>query len=77
MFVDLKAKEILADRGYDPTYGARPLKRLITELILNPLSERILTGEFKGGDSILASGNSRGEIDFQKKKIVAIKVAQA
>lgn len=68
MVVDHKAKETLADRGYDPTYGARPLKRLITELILNPLSEKILAGEFKGGDSILAKGAQHGEIEFLKEK---------
>jgi ATP-dependent Clp protease ATP-binding subunit ClpB len=68
MVVDQKAKEILADRGYDPTYGARPLKRLITELILNPLSEKILEGAFKGGDSILATGNRQGELEFHKEK---------
>jgi ATP-dependent Clp protease ATP-binding subunit ClpB len=66
MVVDQKAKEILADRGYDPTYGARPLKRLITELILNPLSEKILAGDFKAGDSILATGSRQGDIEFHK-----------
>jgi len=65
MFVDQSPKEILAERGYDPVYGARPLKRLITEKLLNPLSERILAGDFKSGDSIVALGNQRGEIEFQ------------
>jgi ATP-dependent Clp protease ATP-binding subunit ClpA len=44
------------------------LKRLITELILNPLSEKILEGAFKGGDSILATGNRQGELEFYKEK---------
>jgi len=76
MFVDKSAKEILAERGYDPVYGARPLKRLITELILNPLSERILAGDFKTGDSIVALGNRQREIEFQKEAPTTAKVAR-
>ncbi len=76
MFVDQSAKEILAERGYDPIYGARPLKRLITELILNPLSEKILAGDFKTGDSLLAVGNTQGEIEFQKDTLASTKVAR-
>lgn len=76
MFVDQSAKEILAERGYDPVYGARPLKRLITEKLLNPLSERILAGDFKSGDSIVALGNQRGEIEFQKEALASAKMAR-
>ena len=77
MLIDQKAKEILAERGYDPTYGARPLKRLITELILNPLSEKILAGEFKSGDTIIASGTQGGEISFHKESLASAKIARA
>lgn len=73
MVVDQNAKIILATRGYDPIYGARPLKRLITEMILNPLSEKILAGDFKSGDSIFVSGNKAGELEFQKEKMALSK----
>jgi len=47
------AKEILAARGYNPAYGARPLKRVIRQDIENPLSKKILEGEFGEGDNII------------------------
>jgi len=47
------AKEVLAARGYNPAYGARPLKRVIRQDIENPLSRKILEGEFTEGDKIL------------------------
>ena len=42
----------LAREGYDPVYGARPLRRLIERLVQNPLAKRILLGEFQPGDAI-------------------------
>jgi ATP-dependent Clp protease ATP-binding subunit ClpB len=53
------AKDRLASDGYDPVYGARPLKRLIQQQIENPLARRILAGEFGPGDEI--SVDARGE----------------
>ena len=47
-----RAKAFLADKGYDPAYGARPLKRTIQRLIQDPLAVKILEGEFKEGDRI-------------------------
>ncbi len=47
-----RAKALLADKGYDPVYGARPLKRTIQRLIQDPLAVKILEGEFKDGDRI-------------------------
>jgi len=47
-----RAKEFLADKGYDPTYGARPLKRTIQRLIQDPLAVKILGGEFREGDRV-------------------------
>jgi ATP-dependent Clp protease ATP-binding subunit ClpA len=64
--IDEKAKGILARRGYDPVYGARPLKRLITDLILNPLATKLLSGEYKGGDVVRLSAEN-GEIVFVKE----------
>ncbi len=65
--VDGKLKEILAKRGYDPVYGARPLKRLITEIIMNPLANKLLEGQYKPGDTVQLSANSQGEVVFSKK----------
>ena len=42
----------LADQGFDPVYGARPLKRAIQRLIENPLAESLLAGDFEPGDVI-------------------------
>ena len=61
-----EAKHALTSEGYDPTYGARPLKRAIQRLIQNPLSLAILGGRFHEGDHILATEGPDGEIVFQK-----------
>ncbi len=47
------AKELIADEGYDPAYGARPLKRSIQRLLQNPLAIRVLEGEFEEGDTVV------------------------
>jgi ATP-dependent Clp protease ATP-binding subunit ClpB len=47
-----RAKALLAEKGYDPIYGARPLKRTIQRLIQDPLAVKILEGEFKEGDQV-------------------------
>jgi len=47
-----KAKDLIAKEGYDPDFGARPLRRAIQKLIENPLSEKILEGKFKQGDTV-------------------------
>jgi len=57
------AHEFLAARGYDPAYGARPLKRVIQRLIENPLAQALLAGEFKEGDIIA------GDIDAEGAKL--------
>jgi ATP-dependent Clp protease ATP-binding subunit ClpB len=64
--VDRAAKKLLAKEGYDPQFGARPLKRTIQEQLLNPLSLRLLEGEFKPGDHIQVTAND-GDLVFQKK----------
>jgi ATP-dependent Clp protease ATP-binding subunit ClpB len=61
------AKETLAEAGWDPTYGARPLKRAIQRLLENPLALRLLEGEFAEGDTIRADA-SDGELVFEKAK---------
>jgi ATP-dependent Clp protease ATP-binding subunit ClpB len=64
--VDTAAKRMLAREGYDPQFGARPLKRAVQDQLLNPLSLRLLEGEFKPGDKIKV-GASDGELVFTKK----------
>ena len=53
--VSEEAKNWLAQRGYDPVYGARPLRRAIQRYMENPISTKILQGEFKEGDTIAVS----------------------
>ena len=50
-----KGREAVADAGYDPVYGARPLKRAIQQRIENPLAQKILAGEFCPGELIRVS----------------------
>ncbi|NPV26961.1 MAG: ATP-dependent Clp protease ATP-binding subunit [Firmicutes bacterium] len=60
------AKESLATEGYDPNYGARPLRRAIQRLIEDPLSEEMLRGTFKAGDTVLVDV-ADGQISLKKK----------
>jgi ATP-dependent Clp protease ATP-binding subunit ClpB len=59
------AKETLAEAGWDPAYGARPLKRAIQRLVENPLALRLLEGEFTDGDTIRIEARD-GEIVFEQ-----------
>ncbi|MDY7019271.1 MAG: ATP-dependent Clp protease ATP-binding subunit [Chloroflexota bacterium] len=59
--VSTEAKDFLGSKGYDPVFGARPLRRAIQDLIENPLSEALLRGEFIAGDTVL--------IDYDGEKI--------
>ena len=72
--VDLtkKAKEFLADKGYDPQYGARPLARAIQKHLEDPVAEEILKGEIEEGDTIVADWDGKAEelnIKLKKKKV--------
>jgi ATP-dependent Clp protease ATP-binding subunit ClpB len=59
------AKEQLAEAGWDPTYGARPLKRAIQRLVENPLALRLLEGDFAEGDTVRVDDKD-GELRFEK-----------
>jgi ATP-dependent Clp protease ATP-binding subunit ClpB len=61
------AKEHLAEAGWDPTYGARPLKRAIQRMIENPLALRLLENEFEEGDRVRVDAKD-GELVFEKAK---------
>ncbi|HEU5396853.1 MAG TPA: ATP-dependent chaperone ClpB [Verrucomicrobiae bacterium] len=64
--VDAAAKKLLAKEGYDPQFGARPLKRAVQEQLLNPLSMKLLEGEFKPGDRIKVTAKGE-ELQFARK----------
>jgi ATP-dependent Clp protease ATP-binding subunit ClpC len=49
------ARSLIAEKGYDPTYGARPLRRTIQKLVEDPLTEQLLEGKFKDGDKVRVS----------------------
>ena len=57
-----KALDALATQGYDPLYGARPLRRTLQRLLDNPISSGILRGTFKNGDTIVVDADSNGRI---------------
>jgi len=65
--VSEKAKDLLARRGFDPVYGARPLKRTIQQEIQNPLALRILEGGFREGDTVVVDTDKAGEFVFRRK----------
>ena len=54
------AKEWLSKEGFDPVYGARPLRRAVQRYVENPLSNRILAGAFSEGDSVLVDTTTDG-----------------
>jgi ATP-dependent Clp protease ATP-binding subunit ClpB len=56
------AKSLIAKEGFDPVYGARPIKRTIQRLIIDPLAQKVLSGEFKEGDTVF--------VDAQDGKVV-------
>jgi ATP-dependent Clp protease ATP-binding subunit ClpB len=67
LVLDDDARQLLADEGYDPQFGARPLKRVIQHRIENPLANKILRGEFGEGDTILVHAErATGGFKFEK-----------
>jgi ATP-dependent Clp protease ATP-binding subunit ClpB len=66
-----EAKKLLAEEGYDPAFGARPLKRAIQRLIQNPLAIMLLEGRFQDGDHIVATVGPSGTLQFEKADAVA------
>jgi len=63
--LDESASELLIEKGYDPKYGARPMRRTIERLIENPISELILQGTFEHGSAVVASADGE-EIQFNR-----------
>jgi len=60
-----RAKALIAREGYDPQFGARPLKRAIQEHLVDPLATRILSGEFRPGDTVKVDANADGTLSFE------------
>jgi len=60
-----RAKDLIIEEGYDPTYGARPLKRTIQRRVLDPLAMRVLQGDFREGDTVKIDATA-GELSFSK-----------
>jgi len=63
--LDDRARDLIGEAGFDPVYGARPLKRVIQQQIENLLAQRILKGEFGPGDVIKVSARD-GKLEFAK-----------
>jgi ATP-dependent Clp protease ATP-binding subunit ClpB len=70
------AKELLAEEGWDPAYGARPLKRAIQRLLENPLALRLLEGDFAEGDTVRVDVEE-GELAFERAEAAAGQPAAA
>ena len=68
--LDAKARDWLADKGWDPAYGARPLKRVIQRYVQDPLAEMILAGTIKDGEAVSLSANKDG-LSFNGKAVAA------
>jgi ATP-dependent Clp protease ATP-binding subunit ClpB len=64
------AREMLVREGYDPAYGARPLKRTIQKLVLDPLARRVLESEFGEGDTVIIDADG-GALVFRKAAAAA------
>jgi ATP-dependent Clp protease ATP-binding subunit ClpA len=67
--VDERAKEVVLRYGYDPVFGARPMKRALQHLLLDPLGEEILSGQIKPGETVLVKA------DGDKLKLKAVETA--
>jgi ATP-dependent Clp protease ATP-binding subunit ClpB len=63
------ARQLLGDLGYDPTYGARPLKRVVQKRLVDPLARGLLTGEHREGDHIVVDAED-GELRFSATRVV-------
>jgi ATP-dependent Clp protease ATP-binding subunit ClpB len=63
------AREVLGELGWDPQYGARPLKRAIQRYVEDPLAQRLLGGEFGPGDTVTVDKGPDGQLEFERKEL--------
>jgi ATP-dependent Clp protease ATP-binding subunit ClpB len=75
MEISATAKDVLLKEGYDPNYGARPMRRAIQRLIQDPLSLKLLAGDYLTGDTVLVDSDEGGKLTFGR--IVAPVVPEA
>jgi ATP-dependent Clp protease ATP-binding subunit ClpB len=61
-----EARAFLSEKGYDPTYGARPLKRTLMTYLQNPLAKQLIAGSFLPGDTIVVTRQGDG-LEFRRK----------
>jgi ATP-dependent Clp protease ATP-binding subunit ClpB len=66
--LDARGRQWLADKGYDPTYGARPLKRVIQKWVQDPLAQMLLAGAVGDGATVKISG-SRGRLTIDGREV--------
>jgi len=65
------ARELLVKEGYDPVYGARPLKRTIQRMVLDPLAVKVLGGEFRDGDTVEVDARGDGIVFARKETVLS------
>jgi ATP-dependent Clp protease ATP-binding subunit ClpB len=66
--VTAAAKDVIISDGYDPAYGARPMRRSIQRLIQDPLALRLLAGDFLGGETVVVDRDGDGaKLKFEKE----------
>jgi ATP-dependent Clp protease ATP-binding subunit ClpB len=70
------ARTLLGNLGYDPTYGARPLKRVIQKQLIDRLALKLLEGEFRDGDTVLVDAEG-GQLSFEKARVATPQQAAA
>ncbi len=66
------ARSWLAEEGYDPPFGARPLRRTLQKYVESPLSVKLLSGEFKSGDTVIVDYNKEVGLTFTKKEVLEV-----
>jgi ATP-dependent Clp protease ATP-binding subunit ClpB len=64
-----EAEQVIAEEGYDPAFGARPLKRTIQRLIQNPLALAVLEGRFADGDRVVVKPDGKGGLTLEKSAL--------
>ncbi len=70
------ARDLILAEGYDPAYGARPMRRAVQRLVQDPLALRLLSGDFQAGDTIVADAAAGGkELRFERKVPVEVPAA--
>jgi ATP-dependent Clp protease ATP-binding subunit ClpA len=73
--VSAEAQAWLADQGFDPLLGARPLKRAIQKYLESPLAKEVLQGTFKMGDTVLVEKGAENGLTFNKKPAVVAEIS--